>query len=254
MLNLIRADVYKLLKSTSFRVCGVLFLLLAGSENFLYHLIEKMGGGLGGQMTVISRIQTSDTSYLVLLSIVVSLFIGSEYTYGTIKNLASKQYERSKIFASKWLVSIVLATIYFVLSLVIVGVTAALYWETGDVGGTVISETAGYLFTKYILVLSITSLYVMAAFLIRKTQFILPVAIIGLDVIGTVALYGDMGLTKLIGRPVELAQYWPGNMLSSLVQSGVKHADLTAGILTGMVFLAAAAVIGALHFKAADIK
>ena len=28
MLNLIRADIYKLLKSTSFRVCGVLFLLL----------------------------------------------------------------------------------------------------------------------------------------------------------------------------------------------------------------------------------
>ena len=61
MLNLIRADVYKLLKSTSFRVCGVLFFsLLAGSENFLYHLVEKMGGGTGTQTTVLSRIQGTD--------------------------------------------------------------------------------------------------------------------------------------------------------------------------------------------------
>lgn len=254
MLNLIRADVYKLLKSTSFRVCGVLFLLLSGSENYLYHLVEKLGGGMGGQTTVISRIQSADTSFLILLSIVVSLFIGSEYTYGTIKNLASKQYERSKIFASKWFVSIVLATAYFVLSLLIIGITAAFYWKTGDVSGSVAGETAAYLFTKYILVLSITSLYVMAAFLIRKTQFVLPVTIIGMDVIGTVALYGDMGLTKLLGHPVELAKYWPGNTLSALIQSGVKNADLMTGILTGVVFLAAAAVIGVIHFKAVDIK
>lgn len=254
MLNLIRTDIYKLLKSTSFRVCGVLLLLLSGTENFLYHLVEKIGGGMGGQMTVISRIQTADTSYLILLSIVVSLFIGSEYTYGTIKNLASKQYERSKIFASKWLVSMGLATVYFVLSLVVVGITAAFYWKTGDVSGAVISETAAYLFTKYILVLSITSLYVMAAFLIRKTQFILPVAIIGVDMIGTVALYGDMGLTKLFGHSVELAKYWPGNTLSILIQSGMKNADLVTGIVTGIVFLTAAAVVGVMHFKAVDIK
>lgn len=66
-------------------MCGVLFLLLAGSENFLYHLVEKMGGGTGTQTTVLSRIQGTDTSYLILLAIVISLFIGSEYTYGTIK-------------------------------------------------------------------------------------------------------------------------------------------------------------------------
>lgn len=254
MLNLIQADVYKLLKSASFRVCGVLFLLLAGSENFLYHLVEKMGGITGRQVTVISRIQGTDTSYLILLAIVVSLFIGSEYTCGTVKNLASKHYERSKIFASKWIVSIMLATVYFAASVVIVGITAAFYWKTGDVSGSVISETAGFLFTKYILVLSITSLYVMAAFLIRKTQFVLPVTIIGLDVIGTIAIYGDMGLTKLFGHTVELSKYWPGNMLSLLIQSGAKNADLLPGIITGAVFLIIAAAAGVMHFKSVDIK
>lgn len=254
MLNLIRADIYKLLKSTSFRVCGVFFLLLTGSENFLYHLVEKMGGGAGTQTTVISRIQGTDTSYLILLAIVVSLFIGSEYTYGTIKNLASKQYERNKIFASKWIVSVLLATVYFAASVVIVGVTAVFYWKTGDISGAVISDTAGFLFTKYLLVLSITSLYVMAAFIIRKTQFVLPVTIIGLDVIGTIAVYGDMGLTKLLGHTVELSKYWPGNMLGLLIQSGAKNADILPGILTGAVFLAAAAAAGAVHFKSVDIK
>ena len=147
MLNLIRADVYKLLKSTSFRVCGVLFLLLAGSENFLYHLVEKMGGGTGTQTTVLSRIQGTDTSYLILLAIVISLFIGSEYTYGTIKNLASKHYERNEIFASKWIVSVLLATVYFAVSIVIVGITAAFYWKTGDLSGNVINSGPQYHFS-----------------------------------------------------------------------------------------------------------
>lgn len=254
MLNLIRADIYKLLKSTSFRVCGVLFLLLAGSENFLYHLVEKMGAGAGTQTTVISRIQGTDTSYLILLAIVISLFIGSEYTYGTIKNLASKHYERNKIFASKWVVSVLLATVYFAASVVIVGITAMFYWKTGNMSGNVISDTAGFLFTKYILVLSITSLYVMAAFIIRKTQFVLPVAIIGLDVIGTIAVYGDMGLTKLLGHTVQLSKYWPSNMLSQIIQSGAQHAELLPWILTGIAFLIAAAAGGVMHFKRVDIK
>ena len=254
MLNLIRADVYKLLKSTSFRVCGVLFLLMMGSENFLYHLVEKMGGGAGTQTTVISRIQGTDISYQILLAIVISLFIGSEYTCGTIKNLASKHYERNKIFASKWIVSVLLATVYFAASVVIVGITAMFYWKTGDMSGTVISDTAGFLFTKYILVLSITSLYVMAAFIIRKTQFVLPVAIIGLDVIGIVAVYGDMGVAKLLGHTVQLSKYWPGNMLAQIIQSGVQHAELLPGVLTGIVFLIAAAAGGVMHFKQVDIK
>lgn len=254
MLNLIRADIYKLLKSTSFRVCGVLFLLLMGSENFLYHLVEKMGGGAGTQTTVISRIQGTDISYQILLAIVISLFVGSEYTCGTIKNLASKHYERNKIFASKWIVSVLLATVYFAASVVIVGITAMFYWKTGDMSGTVISDTAGFLFTKYILVLSITSLYVMAAFIIRKTQFVLPVAIIGLDVIGIIAVYGDMGLTKLLGHTVQLSKYWPSNMLAQIIQSGVQHAELLPGILTGIVFLIAAAAGGVMHFKQVDIK
>ena len=254
MLNLIRADIYKLLKSTSFRVCGVLFLLLMGSENFLYHLVEKMGGGAGTQTTVISRIQGTDISYQILLAIVISLFIGSEYTCGTIKNLASKHYERNKIFASKWIVSVLLATVYFAASVVIVGITAMFYWKTGDMSGTVISDTAGFLFTKYILVLSITSLYVMAAFIIRKTQFVLPVVIIGLDVIGIIAVYGDMGLTKLLGHTVQLSKYWPSNMLAQIIQSGVQHAELLPGILTGIVFLIAAVAGGVMHFKQVDIK
>jgi len=225
-----------------------------GSENFLYHLVEKMGGGAGTQTTVISRIQGTDISYQILLAIVISLFIGSEYTCGTIKNLASKHYERNKIFASKWIVSVLLATVYFAASVVIVGITAMFYWKTGDMSGTVISDTAGFLFTKYILVLSITSLYVMAAFIIRKTQFVLPVAIIGLDVIGIIAVYGDMGLTKLLGHTVQLSKYWPSNMLAQIIQSGVQHAELLPGILTGIVFLIAAAAGGVMHFKQVDIK
>lgn len=254
MLNLIRTDMYKLFKSTSFRVCGVLFLILAGSENVLYRLMETIGGGMREPATVISRIQSTDTSYLLLLAIVISLFVGSEYTYGTIKNLASKNYERNKIFASKWLVSMLLTTVYFILNLMIVGITAAFYWETGDISGTVIAETAGFLFTKYILLLSIASLYVMAAFIIRKTQFVLPMTIIGIDVIGSAAVYGDMGLTKLFGHTVELSKYWPSNALSILIQSGVQNANLLFGILTGAAFLAAAAAIGAVHFKMVDIK
>ena len=257
MLNLIRADVYKLLKSTSFRVCGVLFLLLAGSENFLYHLVEKMGGGTGTQTTVLSRIQGTDTSYLILLAIVISLFIGSEYTYGTIKNLASKHYERNEIFASKWIVSVLLATVYFAVSIVIVGITAAFYWKTGDLSGNVISNTAGFLFTKYILVLSITSLYVMAAFIIRKTQFVLPVAIIGLDVIGTIEIILAIwdSQNDWVHDGAAWSKHWPANMIvDDHSEARRQHAELLPGVLTGLVFLTAAAAGGVIHFKRVDIK
>lgn len=225
-----------------------------GSENFLYHLVEKMGGGTGTQTTVLSRIQGTDTSYLILLAIVISLFIGSEYTYGTIKNLASKHYERNEIFASKWIVSVLLATVYFAVSIVIVGITAAFYWKTGDLSGNVISNTAGFLFTKYILVLSITSLYVMAAFIIRRHSLSFRLPSLGWTLSEPLHYMAIWDSQNYWGHTVQLSKYWPGNMLSLIIQSGAQHAELLPGILTGLVFLTAAAAGGVIHFKRVDIK
>lgn len=45
---------------------------------------------------------------------------------------------------------------------------------------------------------------------------------------------------KTIGAYGALSKYWPGNMLSMIIQSGAQHAELLPGVLTGLVFLIAA--------------
>ena len=39
-----------------------------------------------------------------------------------------------------------------------------------------------------------------------------------------------------------------------IIQSGAQHAELLPGVLTGLVFLTAAAAGGVIHFKRVDIK
>ena len=129
MLNLLKSDFYKLGKARYFWVCLILTMALAAGTVFLMDFTYKMAGeqmaqqveqkqqamdengiNVTTQGVPASREELSASRQMVaffagnttlILAVLISLFVGSEFNHGTIKNIASKNYSRSQIYASK---------------------------------------------------------------------------------------------------------------------------------------------------------
>ena len=127
MTALMKADGYKLRKSRSLKVCLLVAFVLGILMAVLYHIAWSMIGNniettrsmmmmFGSDEKTINEMlmiipdenmwayistALADTNVLYIAAIVISIFVGSEYSMGTIKNSVSRGYSRSSIYVSK---------------------------------------------------------------------------------------------------------------------------------------------------------
>ena len=101
MLNLLRADFYKLLRRKSFYICGILAIAVAclsvviENMSFTYKL-HSMGMDFDS-LPAMYRLYFSGISAFprtialgsIFITIIVSMFISSEFSFGTMKNIIS---------------------------------------------------------------------------------------------------------------------------------------------------------------------
>ena len=158
MKSLIRSDFYKLRKAKSFWVCMILAVALAVFSvlimDFSVKLMDKVpqqaaqeeaaleesGLNISTDGIPMSSADLNASNMLlmqfagtttILISIFVSLFVGGEFSHGTIKNLASKNHTRTQIYLSKIIVSVIAAIVMTLLyAVVATGLGTALWaWQ-----------------------------------------------------------------------------------------------------------------------------
>lgn len=105
MLNLIRADWYRLLRSTIihmtfvFYLCFIVFLALVVLDS--------------GYEALTSMAHLAESVVLFMLPVLFAV-AAADFQYGTMKNVLAGGAPRIKIYASKWLVAILFCTIMYV--------------------------------------------------------------------------------------------------------------------------------------------
>lgn len=281
MLNLIRSDIFKLRKAKYFWILLFINILLAVGTVYLLDFTYKLAGdSMEAQLTQeqatlddagmnvsvegipTGHDQLSASGQLLtffagnttlLMSVLISLFVGSEFNNGTVKIIASRNYSRLKIYLSKLLVGI-LASILFTLVFVLAAtLTATALWGFGDVSGSYASQLLLKGALELLLGASYVSLFVMFSFLIRQNGGSLAANICFLEFTSLVVTLGEMLIHHFLGRTVTLSDYLPDMCMTALTQNPDRNTLLRAA-LVGVCFLLVPAVLGAASFRKRDIK
>lgn len=281
MRKLISCDIYKLKKSRYFWICLIVTVLLAAATVFLLDVTYKLTGDnmqarLEQQQDTMDEtglsVSTEEipTSYeelsassqlmtffagntTLILAVLISLFVGSEFNQGTIKNIASRNYSRTSIYLSKLAVGVLVSILFTLAFVLTASITATALWGFGDVSSTFWMETVQRGALELLLEASYVSLFVMFSILIRQNGGSLAVNICFLEFTSLVLSLAEFGIGKLLDRSISLSQYLPDMNMAALMQDPGRE-ELTRALVVGICFLVIPACIGIWNFKKRDIK
>ena len=281
MLNLIRSDIFKLRKAKYFWILLFINILLAVGTVYLLDFTYKLAGdSMEAQLTQeqaalddagmnvsvegipTGHDQLSASGQLLtffagnttlLMAVLISLFVGSEFNNGTVKIIASRNYSRLKIYLSKLFVGILASVLFTLVFVLAATMTATALWGFGDVSGSYASQLLLKGALELLLGASYVSLFVMFSFLIRQNGGSLAANICFLEFTSLVVTLGEMLIHHFLGRTVTLSDYLPDMCMTALTQNPDRNTLLRAA-LVGVCFLLVPAVLGAASFRKRDIK
>lgn len=281
MLNLIRSDIFKLRKAKYFWILLFINILLAVGTVYLLDFTYKLAGdSMEAQLTQeqaalddagmnvsvegipTGHDQLSASGQLLtffagnttlLMSVLISLFVGSEFNNGTVKIIASRNYSRLKIYLSKLFVGILASVLFTLVFVLAATMTATALWGFGDVSGSYASQLLLKGALELLLGASYVSLFVMFSILIRQSGGSLAANICFLEFTSLVVTLGEMLIHHFLGRTVTLSDYLPDMCMTALTQNPDRNTLLRAA-LVGVCFLLVPTLVGAANFRKRDIK
>lgn len=281
MLNLIRSDIFKLKKAKYFWILLIINILLAVSTVCLLDFTYKLAGdsieaqlsqeqaalddagmnvSVEGIPTGHDQLSTSSQmltffagNTTLLMAVLISLFVGSEFNNGTVKIIASRNYSRLKIYLSKLFVGILASVLFTLVFVLAATMTATALWGFGDVSGSYASQLLLKGALELLLDTSYVSLFVMFSFLIRQNGGSLAANICFLEFTSLVVTLGEMLIHHFLGRTVTLSDYLPDMCMTALTQNPDRNTLLRAA-LVGVCFLLVPTLVGAANFRKKDIK
>ena len=107
MINILKVDLYKMFKTKSFYVIGIILAVFSALNAYMYArmiLDEKIGTFPHFYISFFKVFTENISSVAIYMTLFVVLFTVSEFSNGTIKNIATKGYLRESIYFSKLIV------------------------------------------------------------------------------------------------------------------------------------------------------
>jgi len=262
MRNLISSDFYKVRKGKYAFICTVLgLLLIVAFVGILYanaEFVDETGLVGYGHKMLREGFLGNDTNIGMMglfFAIAISIFVGSEFGFGTIKNSATKAYSRVQIYVSKLVVSLILMTIMAILAIATGAIagTLAFGWGT-PVDGYMVDAIWNLLLQLY-LAFALVSIFVMVAILIRQSGGSIAANICILMFIPTIIMFGSILLEKLFDIEIMLTKYFPSAMIAELgMMEALDQKVVIRVLVTATLWLAGTIAIGLFTFQKRDVK
>lgn len=194
----------------------------------------------------------SVASIQLFVMIIVCIFVGKDFSNGTMRLAISRGTNRVNAFFSKWTSMAILVTAYSLFALVVCGILYSFK------KGTFTGQDFGLLlrcFSLELLVnLSTMSIFLMIAFLCRSSGSSLGVSI-GLYIVLEIALSVISTVTELSGGNTDWMMFMPLQQMSVAASSAHYSAtELCAVIIMPIFYIAASIGVALSTFLKRDIK
>lgn len=267
MLNLLRADFYKLLRRKSFYICGILGIIVSCLAIFLENMeiiynLQNIGMSFDSLPAMYRVYYTGVSAFTrtiatggIFITIMVSMFVSSEFSFGTIKNIISSGKSRLKVYSSKLVMTLIITTIYTLLCGLAGFITGSIFWGTGEITRTEYLEIFRIIGLIIAVEFSMQSVFTMVGFLLRSTGAVITVNLIIETVLAGVLPLLNVLINKVFNvQDFNIMKYWPDTYLAVFNQFEIPTEQLTQGLIVCAVAFAVSTVIGMFTFQKRDIK
>ncbi|WP_440897359.1 ABC transporter permease [Amphibacillus sp. Q70] len=185
MLNMIRADIYRLLHTRSFWITELVITLLA----ILFAVSgERVGIMVDGEqineigelvVTGINSVQIINNTFIFyyLLPLII-LVLGSEYSKGTLKNIITTGTSRSTFFFGKFFSYAVIAFVQYVWLLLVAFIAGSLIGGFGEITGEILLDQLYYILAGCLFIFAMSTITNFVLYLTKTTAVSILIAII----------------------------------------------------------------------------
>lgn len=251
MLNLLKADFYKLRRTKSFFIClGLLaavvsYIIIDFSSSA--HIKEQLSPSTFHWIYMLFHEKAFLPYFIpVFQAIFITMLITNEYGTGTIKDPVSLGFSRSKVYLSKLVTVSVASIVMMIVALVFTAITSV--FTFGIYGAFTIYDLLlllrmlliqGLLYTAY------GSIFLMIAFLIKNTGGTMAFSIFFSLIVGSL---GSLVGNSYVGRMLLLMNFSP---------TAVPHpqaVDIRIATVVALSYLILCSGIGGFTFNKQDIK
>ena len=276
MNRLLKSDLYKLSKMKSIFICALILIVMGIGLIFLLDFSGTMvqtavDNGvsieLNGSEEQALQIFTNQTAASLFPSslggdgvlfsiIVISIFVACEFGFGTIKNIASRGFSRTKIYLSKLIFSCGVAVFFSLLFCAAYTLTAAGLWGWGDAGPEFWKNAAGLLGLNLLLNCAYASLFTMISSLIRQTGGAIAINFCVMPFAPMLLELLQMAIEKLfhVTMAFQLSSYTLSANMNALTEGALQNDIVLRVLFVGIGFFVVTTIIGLYVFRKRDIK
>ncbi|MCI9083783.1 MAG: ABC transporter permease subunit [Lachnospiraceae bacterium] len=277
MLNLLRAEFYKLKKSRGILigllVAACLALLLYGSLSLIDKINRgELANGTRGvmvyqngeslemgraesmmeQVGVAGVLQQMFSGHFVglILAVLVNMFVIREFSSGAVKNLVGKGYSRASIFLTK-MIAVITLTLLFQIAVTIVTLSMGVPFMGEVFFAADWREVAAYAGFQFMFGVVAAVIFMVIGELTRNLAAGIAVSIGVLIFSTTLTEVLDLVFHGINFQP---SRYWVLDLAASCPVTGISSEFLIRGVLVSLIWLLLTAVLGVIHFQKADVK
>ena len=258
MINLIKADFYKLLRRKAFYICGALAIIFSFLRIVLINYNLESNGipasliGYNGFRAVPLAI----TAGSMFCTILVSMFIAGEFSFGTMKNIISGGQNRINIYLSKLIITLSITAVFVLLCVVTSFTTGSIFWGVGEATR---DDYLGLLRMIGLIILvefSMQCIFAMVGFLSRSTGGTIAINILtGMFVNSLVLPLISFGIYQIFKiENIQIERYWPYTYMQYFVYPEIRPEDLTTGLIVCLSAIVISSAIGIYSFVKRDVK
>lgn len=210
-----------------------------------------------GQMKTALLYGSSSTVHIELfVAIIACIFIGKDFSGGSVAILSARGQKRAHTYFSKWLTLISLTIAYACVALVVSGI----FYAFGSKGSSFTAEDFGMLMRNFALQLlcgiASASIFAMIAFLARNTGSAIAFSVGAYVILGVIIGLVDIILSvKGAESTNEWSYFMPLRQMSAACTYGkMSTTQIIAATVMPVVYTAASTLIGYFTFEKRDIR
>ena len=242
MERLISFQFRNLFKQKSFYICMIVAVGLASlmtiSNNLLSNLISIEIGKMDSNSILLSFINPGQ--FDIFLTIYVALFFTLDISNGTMKNIIARGFSRKQVFISKYMTTIVGATIMFAVSFIFSYLTCII---VGSNFVALDSNTLSKVAVYYVTIIGLTSLYSLISTITSKSSGALVACLL--------TSFLAPGILTLVGVLLKLKK---GLTISKFWITNAFNNETMFAIIIGIVYIVLSFIVGVIISNHKEIK
>ena len=233
MLTLLRFEFRKLLRMKAFYICFIISFALLFLTLYTTKLFYDGFSDYFIPPTNFSMVQEaiSNSSILLILAILTSIYVCDDFSNGTIKNIIGKGYSRNNIFLSKYIVSTIYSILFVIIAYLVSCLLGIIFWDNY---ASITSLEFSSLLIQLLLVIAYNSIYFTLAFKFTKNGICIALNILGPTIVSLITMFLDAIVDK---DNFTTNKYWIDSIMSSIQYGEILKEDLITSLIAGSIYI-----------------